>query len=204
MKKELTKQDILDLFAKSDKRFNESLEKSRKKFDEELAKSRKEWKERNKERDKEWDEQMKELNKNIGGIGNSNGDVAEEFFYNGLERKMKVGEITFHSIRKNVNGNDKSIRLKDEFDIVLKNSDTILITESKYKAVPDHVDDLFNKKIPNFKKLFPEYIDFKIYGAIAGLSMPENTIRKAIEYGFFVLTQSGDNIKLLNDKVKCY
>ena len=206
MKKELTKQDVLYLIAKNSQ---ESEERS-KKFNEDLAKSRKE----REERDKEWNEKMKELRENIGGIGNSNGDVAEEFFYNGLERKMKVGEITFHSIEKNVNKKIKSLRLEDEFDIVLTNSDTILITEVKYKAIPDHVDELLDKKIPNFKKLFPIYKEFKIYGAIAGLSMPENTKRKAIEYGFFVLTQSplikggrgvlGDNIKLVNDKVKSY
>ena len=182
MKKELTKQDILDLFAKSDKRFDERLEKSR----------------------KEWDKQMKELNKNIGGIGNSNGDVAEDFFYNGLDNKMKVGNIIFESIEKNVRKKIKSPRLEDEFDIILKNSDSILITEVKYKAIPDHVDELLNKKIPSYKKLFSINKDFRIYGVIAGLSMPENTKRKAIEYGFFVLTQSGDNIKLLNDKVKSY
>ena len=193
MKKELTKQDILDLFAKSDKRFNESLEKSRKKFDEELAKSRKEWK-----------GQMKELNKNIGGIGNSNGDVAEDFFYNGLEDKMKVGNISFGFIDRNVRRKIKSLNLEEEYDIILTNSDTVLITETKYKAQPDHVDELLNKKIPNFKKLFPIYKEFKIYGAIAALSLSADTKKRAIKNGFFVLIQAGDNIKLLNEKVKSY
>ena len=117
---------------------------------------------------------------------------------------MKVGEITFHKIDRNANRHNKKLKLRDEFDIVLKNSNAILITESKYKARTDDVDKLLNKKIPNFKKLYPEYKDFKFYGAIAGLSMPKKTIRRAVEYGFFVLTQSGENIKLLNDKVKRY
>ena len=82
MKKELTKQDILDMIAKSSqkseersKKFNEDLAESSKKFNEDLARSRKEWEERSRkydeysakskqereERDKEWDEEMKEL-----------------------------------------------------------------------------------------------------------------------------------------------
>lgn len=41
MNKILTKQDVLELFAKSDKRFDERLEKSRKEFDKSLEESMK-------------------------------------------------------------------------------------------------------------------------------------------------------------------
>ena len=216
MKRELTKQDVLDMFAKTDKKFDKRLEKSRKKFNEDLAKSRKEGEKRSKEFDesikkdrkermlssKDFDERMKKLSKQIGGIGNNNGDVAEEFFFNGLAAKMRIGEMIFDTIEKKV----KAIRknLEGEYDIILTNSNTVVITEVKYKFHPDDVAPLLDKKIPNFKKLFPMYKDFKIYGAIAGLSVPDGAKKKAIKYGFFVLAQSGDNIKLLNDNVKCY
>jgi len=187
MKKELTKQDILDLFAASDKRFEERM----KKREEERAIS-----------DKRFDESMKKLSKQIGNIGNNNGDVAEDFFFNGLASKKKIGEMSFDIVEKKVKAIGK--KLEGEYDIILTNSDTVVITEVKYKFHPDDVAPLLDKKIPNFKKLFPQYKDFKIYGAIAGLAVPNDTMKSAIEKGFFVLTQSGDSIKLLNDKVKCY
>ena len=191
MKKELTKQDILDLFAKSRQESRQESKERSKKLDEDLAKSR-----------KEFDEIIKKLSEQIGGIGNNNGDVAEEFFYNGLANKMSIGKFRFDSIGKRVKEKRKNI--EDEFDIILTNSNTVVVTEVKYKFHPDEVGKLLSKKIPNFKKLFPNYKNFKIYGAIAALSLPDDTKNIAIEKGFFVLTQSGENIKLLNDKVKCY
>jgi len=187
MKKELTKQDIFDMFAETDRRLDESIAKSRK----ESQESR-----------KEFDERIKKLSEQIGGIGNNNGDVAEEFFYNGLANKMSIGKFRFDSIGKRVKEKRKNI--EDEFDIILTNSNTVVVTEVKYKFHPDEVGKLLSKKIPNFKKLFPNYKNFKIYGAIAALSLPDDTKNIAIEKGFFVLTQSGENIKLVNDKVKNY
>lgn len=198
MRKELTKQDILDLFAKSRQEFIELLKRERAEREKSYEKSRKE----REERDKEWEERMKKTDKQIGGIGNSNGDVAEEFFYRGLEAKMELGDMSFDAIEKNVMVKRK--KLEGEYDVILSNSNAVAIVEVKYKADPDDVEDLLNRKIPDFKKLFPYYKDFKIYGAIAGLAMPNNTKQSAIENGFFVLTQSGEHIKLLNDKVKCY
>jgi len=191
MKKELTKQDILDLFAKSRQESRQESKERSKKLDEDLAKSR-----------KEFDEIIKKLSEQIGGIGNNNGDVAEEFFYNGLANKMSIGKFRFDSIGKRVK--EKRGNVEDEFDIILRNSNTVVITEVKYKFHPDDVGKLLSKKIPNFKKLFPHYENFKIYGAIAALSLPDDTKNIAIEKGFFVLTQSGENIKLVNDKVKNY
>ena len=191
MKKELTKQDILDLFAKSRQESRQESKERSKKLDEDLAKSR-----------KEFDEIIKKLSEQIGGIGNNNGDVAEEFFYNGLANKMSIGKFRFDSIGKRVK--EKRGNVEDEFDIILRNSNTVVITEVKYKFHPDDVGKLLSKKIPNFKKLFPNYKNFKIYGAIAALSLPDDTKNIAIEKGFFVLTQSGENIKLVNDKVKNY
>ena len=146
----------------------------------------------------------KEIEQLIEKFMDWNGNIDRNFFYEKLGDEMKVGEMTFDDIDRNKNRYNKKLKLRDEFDVVLINSDSILITEVKYKAIPDHVDELLNKKIPNFKKLFPHYKDFKIYAAIAGLAMPADTIKNATKNGFFVLTQSGDNIKLLNDKVKCY
>ncbi|CAN2047239.1 hypothetical protein GMMP1_440001 [Candidatus Magnetomoraceae bacterium gMMP-1] len=135
-------------------------------------------------------------------MGNNNGDVAEEFFFNGLSETLKLGEFQFDAIDKNLERKTK--RLQDEFDIVLTNSQVLAIIEVKYKLHPNDVDKVFNNKLPNFKKLFPQYKDFAIYCGVAALSIPEVSRSKAEEYGFFILTQSGNNIKILNDKARVY
>jgi len=59
-----------------------------------------------------------------------------------------------------------------------------------------------SKKIDNFRKLYPLYKEYKVFGAIAGLTMSQETIDIAKEMGLFVFTQEGNDIKMLNDDVK--
>ncbi|KPA19407.1 hypothetical protein MHK_000369 [Candidatus Magnetomorum sp. HK-1] len=147
---------------------------------------------------KEVNTKIDKLHITLGGVGKNNGDVAEEFFFNGLNEKMEIGKIKFETIDRNVTRITK--RLQDEFDIVMTNTESIIILEVKYKFHPKDVEIVL-KKISNYKKLFPSYKNYFFYGGIAGLSMPNDTVKNAMEYGFFVLTQSGNNLKVLNDNV---
>jgi len=79
----------------------------------------------------------------------------------------------------------------------------ILIIEVKYNFHHNDVETV-SKKTDNFRILFPMYKDFKIFGGIAGLTMPIETIETAKKMGFFVFTQEGNEIKVLNDQVKEY
>jgi len=150
---------------------------------------------------KETDKQINKLNTLIGGIGNSNGFVAEDLFFNSFSKKMSIGNTKFEFIDRNVERKHRG--LKDEFDIVLTNSEVIVIVEVKYNFYPNDVKKVL-KKINNYKILFPTYKNYKFIGAIAGLTMQNNTIDEAKKYGFFVFTQEGNDLKLLNDKVKEY
>jgi len=160
------------------------------------------------ERMKETDESMKETDKKIdklqslvGGIGNSNGYVAEQLFFNSLSRSMSLGNMRFDQVDRNLERTRGG--LKDEFDIILENSNILIIVEVKYNFHHNDVKKVL-KKIKNFKILSPHYKNYKIIGAIAGMAMSAKTIDEAKKYGFFVLTQEGDDIKILNDSVKEY
>ncbi|KPA12895.1 hypothetical protein MHK_006873 [Candidatus Magnetomorum sp. HK-1] len=141
------------------------------------------------------------LKKTVGGIGNSNGYVAEDLFYNSLKKNMSIGNITFDFIDRNMERTHKG--LTDEFDIILTNSNLLVIVEVKYNYHPNDVEAVL-KKIKNFRKLFPLYNDYKVFGAIAGLTMSPKTINLAKKYGFFVLAQEGNKLKILNDNVSEY
>jgi len=147
---------------------------------------------------KEMNTKLYKLNINLDGIGKNNGAVAEEFFFNGLNDKMEIGKLKFETIDRNIYRRTKHI--EDEFDVVMTNTDSITILEIKYKYHPKDVEKVI-KKIKNYKLLFPVYKNYKFYGGIAGLSIPKDTVDEAIKYGFFVLTQSGNNLKVLNENV---
>ena len=138
------------------------------------------------------------LQKLVGGISNSNGFYAEESFYKSFSKNMSIGNMKFQFIDRNMERTHNG--LKDEFDIVLTNSDSQVIIEVKYNFHPNDVKSVV-KKIANFRRLFPIYKNYKIFGAIAGLTMPQKSIEMAKKYGFYVLTHEGQHLKILNDEV---
>jgi Holliday junction resolvase-like predicted endonuclease len=124
----------------------------------------------------------------VGNIGQNQGDVAENFFYNSLIEDTHLGKIHFDDITKNMEKHRGNIQ--EEYDIVMTNSDAIGIVEVKYKA---HQNDLqkLERKMRNFKKLFPVYKSYKLYGAIASFHINKDAKKEALQRGFFVLERSG-------------
>ncbi|MCF8304253.1 MAG: hypothetical protein K9I94_13335 [Bacteroidales bacterium] len=91
-----------------------------------------------------------------------------------------------------------SKKLQGEYDIVLHNSEVIVVIEVKYKVHPDDVEDFINRKLPNFKPLFKEYSDKELIGGMAGMSIPKASYELAAKHGLLVLTQTGENITVMN------
>ena len=129
-----------------------------------------------------------------GGLGNNLGAQAEEFFYQGLQKKMEISGIKFDEIDKNIYFRGK------EYDIVLFNGNSVMLISVKHHFHPKDVDHFLKEDIPVFKTLFPQYESYKIYGGVASLARDKITEKIAKENGLFVLTQSGDQPMLLNEK----
>ncbi|RMD72966.1 MAG: DUF3782 domain-containing protein, partial [Cyanobacteria bacterium J149] len=49
-----------------------------------------------------------------------------------------------------------------------------------------------------FKEFFPEYSQKQVYGAVAGIEIEEGADKYAYRQGLFVLTQSGENVVIVN------
>jgi hypothetical protein len=138
---------------------------------------------------------QKEVSKQLGGIGNSNGEFAESFFYYSLKEKMKLGPIKFDEIDNHVKHRRKG--LVDEFDVVLYNGDSIGLVEVKYTAKATHVKNLITAKAANFKTLFPEYLGYKLYLGIAGFSFENEGVKKeAREAGVAILEVQGNHLEI--------
>jgi hypothetical protein len=137
------------------------------------------------------DLKLDKLAKMIGSMSKNQGDVAEEFFYNSLQKKLKIGDIQFDQIALNLLLGSKG--KSQEFDLVLFNGKSVAIVEVKYKL---HTNDLIQvqEQIKAYKKAMPIYKDFAIYGGVAGLSVPKDVIDQAEEMGLFVLQQVGQTM----------
>jgi hypothetical protein len=54
--------------------------------------------------------------------------------------------------------------------------------------------------LKQFKPFFPEYADRKVIGAVAGIVIDEDADQFAYRQGLFVIAQSGEAVKILNDE----
>ncbi len=157
----------------------------------ELSKAHQEFKEEQKaiqEAQKETDRKLQKVSDLLGGIGQNQGHVTEEFFFNSLVDDPHLGGIHFDDISKNES--KQRGKLQEEYDIVMTNGNAIGIVEVKYKA---HENDLgkLERKMRNFKTLFPVYQNYKLYGAIASFHINDDAKKDALERGFFVLQRKG-------------
>ena len=114
------------------------------------------------------DETLKKMGIHLGGITDNIGMTTEEYFYNSLFENPKLGNIKFDSISKNIH--TKTKRLEDEYDIVMYNGNCIALIECKYKAHENDVKKLIDKKVGNFRILYPDFKDYSIYLGIASFS----------------------------------
>jgi hypothetical protein len=150
---------------------------------------------------------VKDVDSRVAGISDSNGRFAEEYFYSSLEKKMEFAGVHFDSI-SNKFGYMKKLpngeRLEDQFDIVMINDNAVALIEVKYSADSDYPKKMIEKKIPNFKTLFPDYADYKVYLGIGSLSFDDYVVGKAKEYGIGLLKQVGETIEYETKWVRAY
>ena len=182
----LTFEKVWRMFQETDKMFKETEKRFK-----DIEQSFKEMEKRSKETDLKIDK----LAKLYGGVSENSRDVAEEFFRRGLEVRDSLFGIPYDQVARL---QKKTRQLQGEFDIVLYNGDYMVVIEVKYKLHPDDVEDFVNRKLPAFKPLFPEYADKELIGAVAAMSVPSSSYELAEKNGLLVLTQSGENISVMN------
>ena len=184
---------LAESVAEADKRHAESVaefDRRSAEFDKKLAESVAEFDRRSAEFDKKLAESVAEANKDLAetkkliqdigkevkrvnitveGVTKSNGDLAEEVIFSALDQDKTFGGIKFDDIYRNLKGSQKD-NPEGEYDVVLKNGDTLAIIETKYKVRKDDIDALVKEKANRFRNIFPQYKDYKIILGIGGMS----------------------------------
>ena len=204
----------------SDRKWKEQQAESEKKWKEQQAEAERKWKEQVEEDRQKWaelrammaetdrksaetDRQLaetaklvKKTCKEMGGLGNTFGDVIEHLFAPGTRRLFR--ELGHQFDRVPLHG--KKIReggkLLAEIDLLMENEETVAAVEVKarvrVKDVTGHAD-----RLETLRGWLDRRGDRReLIGAMAGAAFGEEERKAALEAGFYVMAQSGDTVLL--------
>ncbi|WP_430754928.1 hypothetical protein [Magnetovirga frankeli] len=141
------------------------------------------------------DAKLNKLAEMYGGVGNNQGKVAEEFYFNSLKHNPVLNGIRFDFIEKNVTRSKRGI--EEEYDLLLVNGEDVYIIEVKYRLHPKDIERMLGRKLSNFKILFPEYRDYRIHLALATFTLDDDVKQMALDQGITLLQRRGEVIETL-------
>jgi hypothetical protein len=141
-------------------------------------------------------ELFKKTEKKVNDLTGKWGRFVEGMIAPGVERLFEERNIRVNTVYQHVR------RRKDgkeiEIDILAIDGEYAVLIEAKStlgtEDVREHLD-----RIGKFRTFFHEYADRSIVGAVAGIVIEENADRFAYKNGLFVIAQSGEAVKILND-----
>ena len=146
-----------------------------------LAKSQEETDRQLKETDRRFNSQWGKLIESL-----VEGNIARKF----AERGIQV-QGTTQRAKKTLD--DKQY----EFDIIVHNGDEIIVVEVKTTLDVGKVKH-FVEKLKCFKKVFPEYSDKKVYGAVAFIIADSGSDKYSENQKIFVIRATGDSASIIN------
>ena len=159
----------------------------------------------------ETEKKFREMGIYVGGIGNSNGDMAEEYFQRAFEKDPTLNGQKYDTVNLNMYTHNKKTGLKGEYDIVLINGKSVAIIETKYHLkmkdyfkngkMKDEFEKILNKT-ETFKALYPIYKNHKFYLGIAGFSFDKKIESRIIKEGIAVIKQVGDKVVVNSENLK--
>jgi len=135
-------------------------------------------------RQKETDKQLKELGKQIGGLSNKFGSFTEGLALPSMTKILKQRfkmEVISPSVRVSKNGIDAEIDV-----LAYANSavNEVYAVEVKSHLREEGINQL-STLMANFRNLFPEHADKKLYGIIAAVDMSEDIKKRVLDAGFY-------------------
>jgi len=157
----------------------------------ELAQAQKETERRMQETDR----QIARLSKEIGNLGGKWGRFVENMVAPACETIFLNRGIPVHQVSQRVKKKLDGRVL--EIDVLVTNENHVLVVEVKSSLGVDNVKELI-EDLQEFKEFFPEYNQKQVYGAVAGIEIEEGADKYAYRQGLFVLTQSGENVVIVN------
>jgi hypothetical protein len=146
---------------------------------------------------KESDRKLKEVGRQLGRFGNEAGFFVQELVKPGLVRLLRERGIDVDRTHSNLEVSRRKPGGAMEIDLLACNGDQVVVVEVKKKLKTEDVEEHV-ERLDRFRAAFPEYDSHELYGAVAGMSVPDNAASYAERRGLFVIAPSGDDVTLLN------
>ena len=152
---------------------------------------------------REWEKQYQALtavvdrtSRGIDGLNGRWGKFVENFVEPAVVRLFQARGIPVTETAQRVKQTRGEFAM--EIDILAENGDVAVAVEVKSHLTQDAVDEFLGNLV-NFKRAFPKYQTYQIYGAVAGIDIDKGVDRYAYRQGLFVIRQSGDTVELANN-----
>jgi len=139
------------------------------------------------------------LRQQVGDLTRRLGEFVEEMVKPAAVRLFRERGIDVHRIVRHLEATDEQLKLSMEIDLFVTNQEACVLIEVKSNLSIDDVNEHL-ERMEKFKLLFPEYANKKTFGAVAGMVISENVAKYAYRKGFFVIGQTDDSVRILNDQ----
>jgi len=180
--------------------FERSMAESRAEFDRSFAESRAEADRRTVEADRRMaslEKTVERTSKAVDGLTTRWGRFVEELVRPAVVRMFRDRDIlitrTMERVRSPLSSGSPM-----EIDILGVNGMKVVAVECKSRLSKDDVDAM-GDRLTKFKKAFPEYAQYTLYGAVAGIEINEGVDIYAYRKGLFVIRTSGESVEIAND-----
>jgi len=140
---------------------------------------------------------VEEVSKTVAALTGKWGRFVEGLIAPGTISMFKERGIGVEKVYQRVKAHKDGREI--EIDILAINKEYAILIEAKSSLGISDVDEHI-ERLKAFRVFFPEYSDRKIVGAVAGITIEEEADRYAYRHGLFVIGQSGETVKILNDK----
>ncbi len=178
----------------ADMRWKEANRESQKESQREFDKHKKEMERLQRETQKEIDNVAKQL----GGVTESLGRFSEDGVLAAVKRLFDKRGIPLDHFYRNLTGplNGETM----ETDVIGVGPKHAILIEVKLRLRQAEVKKFLEKKLPRFFEFFPNLSRPELYGGVAGMSIDQDAERYAYKQGLFVIGQTGENLRIINDK----
>jgi hypothetical protein len=141
----------------------------------------------------------------LGGVANSNGDVAEEYFYYTLKKDKTFANEKFDKIKQNVSYGEEETDDDMECDILLINGKSTALIEVKYKAKPENIkiDELI-ERARFLKEKTTEHKNHNIYLGVAALAFNKKLAKELRAAGIATIHQVGKKMVVYDKEIKAF
>lgn len=87
-----------------------------------------------------------------------------------------------------------------ELDVLLVDTTELVVVEVKTTCKNEMITE-FLEKLQRFKEFFPQYANYKVYGAVAAITFDSSCDKQAYRAGLYVIKATGEGVvDIVNDK----